>query len=1043
MLMRKWIEKVIAYRLLILAAVIAVTVGLVGQIGKLRVEVDPARFLPQSHPYVITSNRVEEIFGSKYVLVIGITPNGGSAYDPTILAKVDRITKKLREDPGVLKDTILSFSARKAKSITGTADGMEIRPLMDHLPSTPGDLEKLKLSIAGNPVYQDVLVSKDGRSIAVIAEFKPDPKGFRAIMDRVKPVVDAERDSTVRIALGGLPVLISQLEIFGERMGFFLPLAMLLIGIVLWFSFRSVQGLFLPLLTGIIAVLWSLGIMSRFSVPLDVFNATTPILILAVAAGHAVQILKRYQEEFERLCESYADRKVASARAVVASLSRIGPVMIVAGMVAAISFLSLTVFEISSIRTFGIFAASGILSSLILELSLIPALRSLMKPPRAGLARKEPGRVQRLMGGLADAILAKNTGIIIGAGVIAVVALVGARKLHVEDALRSQFAPTIPAMLDDAHLNRSFGGTNALYVMVDTKAQGGVQDPAVLRAIDGLQQIMQTDPFVGKSISIADFVRRMNKAMHGDDPKFDSIPAENNLVAQYLFLYSNGGDPGDFNTYVDYDYRYANVWGFLKEHNTEKLNTLVARLDAYAKSNFPPNVTVSFGGSVAEGSAIHDIIVRTKVLNMLQLSGVIFILTSIVFRSVYAGILVLIPLAATVLINFGLMGWTGIPLNTANSITSAMAIGIGADYVIYFLFRLREEQSTNGDFESAMRRTFQTAGSAILFVATSIAAGYSVLLFSVGYYDHIWMGILISSAMIVSAVSALTLVPWVIANLRPSFVSRPALATAASTMVILLTFAGALLAPQKSEAQTLSADEVMLRNNMVDKVVGSRAKVSITLRNKQGQERLRDSINTTKLQSNGRDNERLVRFFTPPDVKGTGILLVERAGSDDDTWIYLPALKKVRRLVASNKKDSFAGTDFSYGDIIGHAVTDWSHKIVGEEVIAGEPCFVVESVPVKDSVRDNTGYSKRRSWISKSKFTMLKFDAWDTEGQLLKQAEFAEFQEVDQGGKWIPMRIRAKNAQTGHQTEVVFSDYKIDPKVPDAVFSTQSLEFGS
>src|SRR5258708_40329963 len=109
-------------------------------------------------------------------------------------------------------------------------------------------------------------------------------------------------------------------------MGFFLPLAMLLIGIVLWFSFRSVQGLFLPLLTGIIAVLWSLGIMSRFSVPLDVFNATTPILILAVPAGHAVQILKRYREEFERLCGSYADRKMASGRAGVACLSRIRPV---------------------------------------------------------------------------------------------------------------------------------------------------------------------------------------------------------------------------------------------------------------------------------------------------------------------------------------------------------------------------------------------------------------------------------------------------------------------------------------------------------------------------------------------------------------------------------------------------------------------------------------------------------------------------------------------------------------------------------------------
>src|SRR5258708_12888929 len=104
-------------------------------------------------------------------------------------------------------------------------------------------------------------------------------------------------------------------------MGFFLPLAMLLIGIVLWFSFRSVQGLFLPLLTGIIAVLWSLGIMSRFSVPLDVFNATTPILILAVAAGPAGQILKRHHEEFDALCEAYPNPKVARPPPAVASPS--------------------------------------------------------------------------------------------------------------------------------------------------------------------------------------------------------------------------------------------------------------------------------------------------------------------------------------------------------------------------------------------------------------------------------------------------------------------------------------------------------------------------------------------------------------------------------------------------------------------------------------------------------------------------------------------------------------------------------------------------
>lgn len=236
----------------------------------------------------------------------------------------------------------------------------------------------------------------------------------------------------------------------------------------------------------------------------------------------------------------------------------------------------------------------------------------------------------------------------------------------------------------------------------------------------------------------------------------------------------------------------------------------------------------------------------------------------------------------------------------------------------------------------------------------------------------------------------------------------------------------------------------MQRNFSVDKVVGSHTKVRLKLRNNRGQERERDLITTTKLQGNGVDNQRLVRFLAPADVKGTTILLVERTKADDDMWIYLPGLRKTRRLVASNKKDSFAGTDFSYGDVIGHAVEAWRHKIIGEDNSPGEDCYIVESVPASDTIRDNTGYSKRRSWISKNRFTLLKLETWDAEGQLLKQAEFGDFRQVDVAHKkWIAMRSRARNVQTGHTTDIVFSDYHVDPAVSDALFTARSLEFGS
>src|SRR5258708_36460470 len=116
---KHYIELMLRFRWVVIAMTIAITGILVGRIGQLHVEIDPNRFLPQSHPYVATSDRVEHIFGSRYVLVVGITPLTGTIYDPAVLSKVDRITRRMREVPGVVKENILSFAARKAKSITG------------------------------------------------------------------------------------------------------------------------------------------------------------------------------------------------------------------------------------------------------------------------------------------------------------------------------------------------------------------------------------------------------------------------------------------------------------------------------------------------------------------------------------------------------------------------------------------------------------------------------------------------------------------------------------------------------------------------------------------------------------------------------------------------------------------------------------------------------------------------------------------------------------------------------------------------------------
>jgi predicted RND superfamily exporter protein/outer membrane lipoprotein-sorting protein len=1046
--MRRYVETIIRYRFLVIGLTLLLTGALGSQVKHLRVIIDPNTMLPQSHPYVAATSQVEKVFGSKNVVVIGITPKEGDAFTPHVLSKVQRITAAILSTPGVVKGNVLSLSARKAKNIVGTTDGMEVHPLMETVPTTPQEIEALLKAIRANPAYVDAIVSKDERTVAVLAEFEKDAGGFRGIMEKIRPVVDRERDDSLEIAISGLPVYLAQIEGYSQRMAFLFPLAVLITGLIHYEAFRTVQGLILPLVTALLAVAWGLGVMGLAGVPMDVFNVTTPILILAVAAGHAVQILKRYYEEYHRLRETASlTPREANRAAVVEAVTRIGPVMLTAGSVASLGFLSLVVFEITTIRTFGVFTGMGILSALILEMTFIPALRSLLPAPGQRESRRE--RERRAWDRITEGIAGWVTGprrwrIYAGASLLLLLWIGGAAWVVVDSATKSYFFESLPFQRDDRALNDRLGGTNTLYLLVEGREEDAIKDPRILRAMESTQRFLEQQPHVGKTISLADFVKRMNRAMNGDDPAYDRIPESRELISQYLLLYSMSGEPGDFDTYVDYGYRSANLWVFLKTDSSAYLQELIAKLNAFLSTKFGDGVRVRIGGSVPQGAALNEVMVHGKILNILQIGGVILLITSVVFRSPVAGFLVLVPLTLAVLANFGLMGLTGIRLNIATSVISAMAVGIGADYAIYLIYRIREELARGADEETAFRAALTTAGKAILFVASAVAGGYGVLLFSWGFYVHIWFAILIATAMLVSSLGALTILPALILTVRPRFVfgeARRRLATAPEITGALLLALGLGLLPGGAQAAPPTAKEIMDKSFVATRVQDSTSDASFTLINKTGQERVRKTFGTTKLQADGVDNMRMVRFLSPPDVKGTVTLMIEHSDRDDDMWVYLPALKKVRRLVSSNKKDSFVGTDFSYGDVIGHKVEEWEHRLIREEAVDGQPCYVIESVPKNESVKSSSGYSKRLSWIRKDNFVAIKGEFWDQAGQLLKSFIAADVQLVDPArGRWQPMRLESANLQTGHRTVIRVENFKANQGVRDDFFTTRYME---
>jgi hypothetical protein len=261
------------------------------------------------------------------------------------------------------------------------------------------------------------------------------------------------------------------------------------------------------------------------------------------------------------------------------------------------------------------------------------------------------------------------------------------------------------------------------------------------------------------------------------------------------------------------------------------------------------------------------------------------------------------------------------------------------------------------------------------------------------------------------------------------------------TLVVVVSI-GALIgvmAPAQRAAE-LNARGIMEKNFFVSKVSNLMLDSTMVLIDARGQKRERKNLTLIKLQSNGMDSKVVVKFSTPADIKGTGVLQIEHIDGDDDMWIYLPALKKSRRLVANNKKDSFAGSDFSYGEINLPKVDQYQHTLVKSEKVDGFECHVIESLPANETVKSNSGYSKKVTWVRADNFLETKVDYYDLAGRLLKTQKTGKHQLIEPDkSRWFALYREMTNHQNGHRTTI--DTAKADAvAIPDDMFTTRFLE---
>ena len=464
--------------------------------------------------------------------------------------------------------------------------------------------------------------------------------------------------------------------------------------------------------------------------------------------------------------------QAANRQAIEESFRSIAPVMAAASLVAATSFASLAIFKTPAIRVYGVYVAIGIVAGLIIELIFIPALRLRLVPkelPRAEMRTTVWDRTVNLCASLSAPAMRRRT-IAVSVALLAALTWL-ATEVKVDNSVEEYFARFTDIRKAERALNEQFAGSNVLYGLLQGSGENSIATAETANLMRRIEAWLTAKPEISAAVSYADAAAEVGCGFEPSYCRPGALTWTDDGLRQFLYLYEAGAGAGVLSDFVTGARDAALIRVLSKTDSSLFVDRLFRDVKAEFASQLPNGVTLMLGGTGATTLALNQKFVEAKLYNIIQILCIAAVIAGLLFRSLLMGMLVALPLLAATVFAFATMTITGIPLNVATIFIAAIAVGIGADYAIYFGMRLREFlQLYDGDEVRATQAAFSTAGKAALFVASAVAGGHLGLMASIGYNVHLWLGILVAAAMVGSITASLTLFPALLLLLRPKAV---------------------------------------------------------------------------------------------------------------------------------------------------------------------------------------------------------------------------------------------------------------------------------
>ena len=760
-------------RKFVLAVIFLITAMFAWNIPAVRMLSDFADLLPQEHPYIQLHNSIRDTFGGANIIVMAMEVEEGTIFTNDSLDRVHRITQKLDSVSNINHNLVSSLTHRNTRKIFLTPDGtIRSQNYYDphHDEYTEEQLAKIQGDVLASTNVYGLLVSPDMKSALIKGTLNEGQLDYGKVFEEIQAIRAEEAAPGIKIHATGHPVLVGWVDSYsGDILLIFFYTILIVLGILVFYS-RRLYGILLPLLGMILTSIWGVGFMGVFGYNLDPLMLVVPFLISARAMSHGIQKMERYFLELSRTGE-----KVPAARNTFNALFRPGALAIVADA-SALYLIGLGSVPIND--KMAVYASFWAVCMVVTVLIVVPMLLAELPRPKNvavkhTMARAVFPKLAQVVGtrGRSKAVLVTCLVIVLCATYFSSWVQIGEPE------------PGSPLLYHDHDFNISstaindrFPGAEELFIIARADENGGLKKPEIMKALTDFQNHMMLDPKLGGVKGVNNLLTQVNQMTRNNDPRWSVIPSIDQNIGGLLFMFMmSAPTQGALQEYIDTDDRLANMVFYYKDHTGETIRRAIHMakewIDTTGSQVEGLHIDLA-GGPVGVTAAINEEAYETNVIVVPAVLILILAFTLWFYGSFHSGFMMLVSMTFATTLTYACMGLLNMGLNVNTVPMIAVGIGLGVDYAIYMMDRIKEEMHVADDVQDAIRRAVSTTGVAIALTATTLVGGIIMWVFISELRFQADAARLLIIMLVMNMASAMFLVPAWVNIFKPKFIMK-------------------------------------------------------------------------------------------------------------------------------------------------------------------------------------------------------------------------------------------------------------------------------